>query len=410
MSRLIGIRHRIKRTTEGKERPTQVAIKASGAIMAYELESEQEELDFLLGRLPSAWRAAVEGEDLSVFPPHHVIKKKDADGKIVDTVPAAYEGFRAGDTALFLLGGSGDRFASALSRRGEEIRSLVFRIPAYALKARRTDEQTKEDDSLTLISIFEQEPSAFYLLDPADRDLIAVKESLYARRDAQKARIACQQRLRQRFIGEIFLSADGRFPEGSIEDAWNERKANDQTLQLLIKEEKYAEGQLKTAVQKIPVWQEVLSGVEGVGEVIAAGIIGPIGDVRRFATQWKFNKFCGTHVLLDGRFPRRRAREYSGYNPWVRQSLYLFSGQAEYRPDSVWGQRLLEIKKLYQEQHPEPVTVEVNAKTVKKYTKGHIRKMAKWRLLTEFVLWLYGEWKGVAEKNSQRPAASEPAA
>lgn len=409
MSRLIGIRHRIKKTAKGTEQPTQVAIKADGAIKTYDLKSEQEELDFLLGRWPSAWRPAAEGEDLSALPSHHIVKKKD-DGKTVTIVPAAHEGFQTGDTALFLLGGSGDRFASALSRRGEEIGSLVFRIPAYALKARRTEEQTKEDDSLTLISLFEQEPSAFYLLDPADRDLIAVKEALYARRDAQKARIACQQRLRQRFIGEIFLSVDGRFPEGSIEDAWDERKANDQTLQLLIKEEKYSENQLKAAVQKIPVWQEVLAGVEGIGEVIAAGIIGPIGDVRRFATQWKFNKFCGTHVLPDGRFPRMRAGEYSGYNPWIRQSLYLFAGQAEYRPDSVWGQRLLEIKKAYQERYPEPVMVETGGKTVKKYTKGHIRNMAKWRLLTEFVLWLYGEWTNLAEKHARRPDASEPAA
>ena len=44
------------------------------------------------------------------------------------------------------------------------------------------------------------------------------------------------------------------------------------------------------------------------------------------------------------------------------------------------------------ERHPEPVAVMRKGRTVKRYTDGHILKMARWRTLTKFVRWLVKEW------------------
>jgi len=102
----------------------------------------------------------------------------------------------------------------------------------------------------------------------------------------------------------------------------------------------------------------------------------------------KLKAFLGVHVLLDGRFPRKRRGEVANWNPAGRQALYLLADQFNRRPDSQWGERLLYYKKVLRERHPE-VVIE-NGK--KRYTKGHIHKMALWRTLTKFVESLYRDW------------------
>ncbi|MCH7883428.1 hypothetical protein IIA95_03370, partial [Patescibacteria group bacterium] len=118
-----------------------------------------------------------------------------------------------------------------------------------------------------------------------------------------------------------------------------------------------------------------------------APLISEICDIRRFATAAKLKAFCGVHVLPDGRFPRQRKGEETGWED-QRQALVLLGKQFNYRPNSFWGKKLLEIKRGFRRRHPEVVIV--NAK--KRYTDGHILKMALWRTLTKFVEWLFREW------------------
>ena len=104
--------------------------------------------------------------------------------------------------------------------------------------------------------------------------------------------------------------------------------------------------------------------------------------------------------MPDGRFPRRREGELANWSPSARQALYLLADQFNRRPDSVWGEKLLLNKLRMREKHPEPVEVEVESrengktvkKTVKRYTNGHIHKMATWRTLSRFVEWFTREW------------------
>lgn len=389
MGRIIGIRHRVKKTAGGEARPTEVFAIDGENGYSHKLEDETDELDFVCGRFPAEYRLAREEESLSQFLLRHIKtqKKKGSDEEIV-RVPSKYDGLRDGDCVVMALGGSGDRLAYALSRRGDVIGAKVFRIPPFALKeAREKTGKAKEEDAKTLALLFESSRHLFYEVTPRDRDLIKVSEGLGARRDTQKDRIACEQRLRQRFIGQIFLSDSGYYPEGNIEDEYDKKKATNIILHNLITEEEQRGQELKKAVHVLDIWWKVFEPIKGCGEVIAAGIISPIGNISRFKSDAALKKFAGVHVLEDGRFARKRTGSTANWNPHLRQALYLLGDQFNRRPDSVWGQKLREYKIKFREKHPEVVE---NGK--KKYGNGHIHKMATWRTLTKSVEWLWKEW------------------
>src|SRR3989344_8224248 len=190
-NRFIGIRHRRKATKDGEARPTTVAIRVGEEVVTHDLESETHELDFLMGRLPVQWRKLEDDEQVTWFHktdapdgirPHHckwrevkkdedvtglkpelLIKTADKKTHYLVKVPCAYEGLKPGDVVGMVLGGSGDRFAAALSRRGEEVGATVWRIPPFALLAFRGDE-SKDNDHLTLERLVEKSRNSFYLL------------------------------------------------------------------------------------------------------------------------------------------------------------------------------------------------------------------------------------------------------
>lgn len=355
--RIIGITHGVKRDVKGKSRPTKVAILEDGRTTLISLQTDDDELDFLLGRLED-WQNGVKG------------------------------GLQPGDTIAMILGGSGDRFAAALSRRGQETGAGVLRIPSFVLKENRNG-APKDDDHKTLALLAQSSPHLFYPVTPRDRSIIRVAGALRARLDAMKARVACEQRLRQRITGKIFLDEEGRYPEGRIDDEFDSQKANDNILRVLTEEEDSRGKELKGAVHAADVWDGLFVHVEGCGERIAAGIIAAIGDIRRFRTASQLKAFCGVHVTRDGKFPRRRVGEVSNWNPEARQSLYLLGDQFNRRPDSTWGRKLRDNKRELREKHPKPVREE-NGKL--KYTDGHIHRMAIWMTLNQFVKWLHREW------------------
>ena len=411
-NRVIGFQHRIKETKEGKAHPSQVCILQGAQKPAYyELLTETDELDFILGRFPIAYRKPKEEEDLSVFLPRHIkwqkVKddgdlnsfpdkllrfekqgKKDAVWFSVSGVPAEYDGLKQGDELVAILGGSGDRFSYTAGHVGDNIGAKVFRLPPFLLKEyRERKSRDKKEDALTVAEMFSENPSIFYELTLRDRELIRLKEAYIARTDAMKARIGCEQRLRQHTIGRIFVG-EGMYPEGVIEDIYDEEKANNIIYKALMQEETIRERELVKIVNALDIYQKLFQPIEGVGPMIAVRLIVAIGDIRRFATPAKLKAYCGAHVLSDGRFPRRRNNELANWSNDARQALFLLGDQFNYRPNSVWGQRLLENKVHFRTQHPD---VEVsNGK--KKYTDAHTLRMATWRTLTNFVEWLWAAW------------------
>ncbi|MFA6405615.1 MAG: transposase [Candidatus Paceibacterota bacterium] len=389
--RIIGIRHRVKKTAEGEARPTQVTILENGKTTTLDLETETDELNFVLGIFPAKT------------------------GK-TETL----EGLQSDDKIAMILGGSGDNLAFALARRGQEIGATVHRIPPAVFKTVR--EKAGDKDAEFLAMELEKSPATFYQVGPRDLSLIWIRECLRSRVDAMKARIACEQRLRQHMIGAVFCSPEGKFPEGGIEKKFDDLKANDQIFKAVVAEEGKRERELIKACEGLDVYTELFKPVVGLGPMIASRIIGAVIDIRRFETKAKLRAFCGVHLLGDGRFPRRRNNEVANWSKDCRQALYLLGDQFNRRPDSVWGKKLLEAKVKYRASHPYPVLVtndqgnfELHEGFFKKnsngtynvigrggsheglkgtirYTNGHIHKMATWYTLGKFVELLFRDW------------------
>lgn len=388
MKRIISIIHRQKINKEGELRPTMIAISCldQDELNVFTLKTETDELDFLYNKYPSSYRSAQDGEDLSALNERHI--KSPKKGEINVQVPASYEGLQAGDVVVTTMGGSGDRFSAALARRGEEINAQLLRMPAFNLKIYRKEDDTK-NDHLVMLDLFYTNPELFYDFRPSDRNLIEIKELFNLRQDTMTARMACASRVRQNLVGTIFLSEGGRYSEGSIEQALKEEQANNVVLQNILAEEKEINKRLVKAVHQSKLWQEIFEEIIGCGEVIAAGIISSIGDIRRFPSAAHLKSFCGVAVNDDGGFTRKKRGNRCTYNPKTRQSLYLLMDQFNRRPDSEWGKKFREIKIALRKKHPEVIIME-NGK--KKYTDGHVHKMAGWRAITKFVEMLYTQW------------------
>jgi hypothetical protein len=415
--RFVGIRHRVKQTAACEARPTQLAVLDASTleVRLIDLADEDAELDFAFGILPVKYRAVEANEDLTQFNPRHVqykalkkgkevptgtpehhIRKVDGITQIASKVPEAYDGLKSGDAVAMVLGGSGNYLAYVLSRRGEEIGASIHRIPGYELKKARggeSDDRSKDGDATLLAEPLASKPELFHEVTAQDRAMITVTRQFMLRMDAMKAKVACQQRLRQRSIGVAFCSPEGIYPEGGVTKQFEELIANDVIYAALSKEEKRLVREMESGLEQIPLYTQVLSTVTGVGPAIAARLVVSIGDIRRFATRHKLKKFCGVHVLSDGTFARRRVGVLCNWNTEARQALYLVGDQFNRRPGSYWGQKLIENKRRYREKHPVPVEFSKGEgkKSVMRYTDGHIHKMAIWRTLSQFVCWLFSQ-------------------
>lgn len=433
-ARFVGIRHRVKAIfREGAEvgaSPTEVAICQNGKTVTYDLPNDTAELDWVRGHFPVAFRKVDVGEDLSVFRPHHIEWRKLKKGELIDgysanhcrmegkemlvvhKVPATFDGLRSSDTVAMVLGGSGDRLAFAISRLGDDKGVRMMRVSPAVLKAERGIGD-KKDDAVLLSNLVQTKADLFYLITPRDRNLILLREVYRARIDAMKARIGCEQRLRQHFIGGIFCTeADIR--EGDIEQLFDEEKANDSIFQAMTNEEARRERELIKLIKASDIYKELFEPIEGCGPMIAARLITAIQDIRRFSTKGKLTKFCGAHVQEDGIFPRQRSGQGANWHGDARQALYLIGDQFNRRPNSVWGLKLREYKEHFRRVHPEVLCKTCGCKfddcTVKghkrSYNDGHIHKMATWRTITKFVEWLWKAWWEIEERQCETKTPS----
>lgn len=296
--RLIGIRHRVKRTADGEAHPTQVAIFTDGRFITYDLATEQDELDFVWGRFPVAYRATTATDDPSAFEAHHLKWRELKEGEatigypdshlkqvgkkllVLSKVPERFGGLQPRDIVAMTLGGSGNNLAFAMSRRGLDLQADIYRVPPHVLKDFRGDDKT--DDAKNLVRLYQEASAKFYRVGKRDRNLIQVQEAWRLREEAMKGRIAVEQRLHQVVIGSIFCNEEGLYPEGELEKLINTEKANDAVFQNALMIEKRSDAQLNDALNHLPVYTKLFSTINGVGPLIAARIISVVGDIRLF--------------------------------------------------------------------------------------------------------------------------------
>lgn len=196
------------------------------------------------------------------------------------------------------------------------------------------------------------------------------------------------------------MTDEGQYPEGSLEDIFDERKASDVILTALIEEEKSREKELKKAVRNLDIWKKIFEPIEGVGEIIAARLVAAVIDIRRFGNKNKFVAFCGVHVN-EGKFVRRTRGITNNYHPEARQALYILADQFIRRKKSVWGKKFLENKAEFRRKCPQKLCKKCGVpweecsspkSHTSIYSDAHIHKMTIWRTITQFTKWLYREW------------------
>jgi hypothetical protein len=78
-------------------------------------------------------------------------------------IPVKFDGLQNGDRVAMILGGSGDRFAAALSHQGEKVNASVFRLPPSSLQKER-GEKPKDNDHETLANLLTEKPQLFIVL------------------------------------------------------------------------------------------------------------------------------------------------------------------------------------------------------------------------------------------------------
>jgi hypothetical protein len=228
-------------------------------------------------------------------------------------IPTAHDGLRKDDTIAMILGGSGDYLAGALARRGLQIGARVYRVPPFHLMQLRGD-RDKEQDAWTLAHGFQTQPDLFYqIAGDQDLELIYMRECYRERMDCMKARIACEQRLFQRFSGERFH--EELYPEGAIKDAFDRRKANDPVLQNLIEEEKRAEAKLVRTLENLALYRELFKPVRGLGPMASARILAAIIDFRRFIVEPNAERMNSLYE------ESKRLEEEVGVNRTIRRWL-----------------------------------------------------------------------------------------
>lgn len=512
--RFVGIRHRVKFAADGNPRPTQIVIaEGKKKPRAYDLRTEDDERDFLLGRFPIKFRDVTEEDKKEDFFERHLKMKKItreealkipaslhvfANGQdyIIKKVPEAYTGYQKDDIVLMLLGGSGDNFAYALSRRGEDIGAKVYRMPPAVFKSfvgpNRRDED-KDKDAFSLIELGQEDLSLFQLVEPRDRVLITVREEHKSMIEAMKARLACGQRLRQQVIGKVFCNEEGFYPEGSIEQMFDELKANDIVFNALYKEEMLREKRMIKALKKSDIYLEVFVPIKGCGPRIAARLLSSYIDVRRFLVEpdpmkmkklyetsrsleklgcfeedrdkvasrvaelgkagervnyyrelqlvrsWKrrngkedeaayldtaiqahrerarlrrlaleagmnkFKAYAGIQVV-NGRLKRRRRGQVANWNNEARQAYFLIADQFNRQGEKThWGLRLRHHKAEYRKKHPEPeIYLNDKGQERKRYTNGHIHKMAIWKTISDFAESLFERWVKIEKAHASK--------
>lgn len=445
--RYIGICPRVKMNAKQEARPTLVLILEGDSMERFELATERDELDFVLGKWPKKgkYRNVKVDEDLSVFLAHHVIKDdhktalKEERPLRVTQVPVAYEGLVEGDLVGMSLGGMGDCLAYAISSFGETHGFSILRIPPFRLKDLRGDK--KDEDDLLIAGLLRDKPELFRPVAKRDRTLIKLREASRLRKFVQDDRKAAFARVRAATIGTTFCKEGGGFPEGDIEKLYDLAIASDPVAQALAEKEKNLNKQVAACIEEFPIYAEVLSLVKGVGPQLSAPIISAVQDIGLFDTVGKFKAFCGLHILGDGSFPRKRRGERCNWNPSARQSFFLLGDMFNKFADGFWGKRLRKNKVMYRVTHPNPVlryevggevkryelasetfihdkktgkyTFTIDGKELKvsgkqDYTKAHIHKMAVWRTVSEFAEWLYWKWRGMEGYSARTPKVFPP--
>jgi len=186
--------------------------------------------------------------------------------------------------------------------------------------------------------------------------------------DAEDLRIRTEARLRA-------LGEDLKVPNEDVRGILA-------VLSWLRSAEKSAKKEIEMEVKNEELWKQYLSKINGIGPILAAGLIGYIEDIERFDTVSKLWAYAGLHVV-EGKAPRRRRGQKINWNPKLRVLCWKI-GESFVKMRGGGGYR-----DLYEKHRAEYEARE----DLKKEAKGRRYAMAKRKTVKIFLSHLWEVWR-----------------
>jgi len=186
--------------------------------------------------------------------------------------------------------------------------------------------------------------------------------------DAEDLRIRTEARLRA-------LGEDLKVPNEDVRGIFA-------VLSWLRSAEKSARKEIEMEVKNEELWKQYLSKINGIGPILAAGLIGYIEDIERFETVSKLWAYAGLHVV-EGKAPRRRRGQKINWNPKLRVLCWKI-GESFVKMRGGGGYR-----DLYEKHRAEYEARE----DLKKEAKGRRYAMAKRKTVKIFLSHLWEVWR-----------------
>lgn len=306
------------------------------------------------------------------------------------------EGIGAGDT-LWVASGSSDAAAFRALSQGAQ----VFRLPTTHLKAYRNG-ASREGDARIVAQLARAEPQLFYPIIERDRTIAQLRALIRLYKMVQaEVRIPTELRL-MGITRDLGLLAG---TEVDVSDkALKQQVAEHPIFAAARAYEQELKGQLAARLKDLPLFTQVFDPIPYLrGPIIAATIIGEIGDISFFPSANQLAAYAG--------FTAKDGAPTKGGNRTLRQVLWLAASRAIISPhDNPWKalfqQRLLREREL----HPEVVpAVRYNKKgepyNVQLYTDAHLRNRATRWVAQKMLRTVYFFW-GKFERGEPIPELS----
>jgi len=128
---------------------------------------------------------------------------------------------------------------------------------------------------------------------------------------------------------------------------------------------------------------------EGMGPMIAGGLLWTIGSARRFPSFGCLVKYAGLDVV-NGKAPKRRKGQMFTWNPLLRVTLFKLADVWFKNRHGIWRARWDAYDAWYRENRPE--ILKEFSKKGKSCGEGHIRNMARRKVQRDFLRNLYALW------------------
>ena len=149
---------------------------------------------------------------------------------------------------------------------------------------------------------------------------------------------------------------------------------------------------IEVIVRDEPIYADFLQDINGIGHILAGGLIAWISDIGRFATISKLWAYSGMHVV-DGKAPTRKKGESINWNSTLKSHLWK-TGECFVKCKSRYRDLYDKYREIEDKNHPE-------------LSKLHRYNRAKRKVVKVFLSHLWVRWRELEDLPVSKPYAEE---